>query len=79
MYLPLSETEHCILYVTLLTFVMGPWPFLVSPDTEEVGDSSLPLGLDLKGVMDWDTPEARVNCSLSSTLVLPLAEILTHC
>ena len=46
----------------------------MSPDTEEVGDSSLPLGLDLKGVMDWDTPEARVNCSLSSTLVLPLAE-----
>ena len=53
---------------------MGPCPFLVSPDTDEVGDSSLPLGLDLKGVMDWDTPEARVNCSLSSTLVLPLAE-----
>merc|ERR1740129_979154 len=25
------------------------------------------------GVVDWDTPEARVNCSLSSTLVLPLA------
>ena len=56
---------------------MGPWaPFLVSPDTEEVGDSPLsPRGLDLNGVMDWDTPEARVNCSLSSTLVLPLARM----
>ena len=65
------NSEH----YTLLTLVMGPWPFLVSPDTEEVGDSPLsPLGLDLKGVMDCDTPEASVNCSLSSTLVLPLAE-----
>ena len=47
-------------------------PFLpVSPETEEVGDSR--GALDLKGVMDWETPEARVNCSRSSTLVRPLA------
>ena len=59
--------------------VIGPCiPFLVSPETEEVGDSSLPRGLDLKGVMDWETPEARVNCSLSSTLVLPLAATNKH-
>ena len=66
-------TEGC---KQALTLVMGPCmpPFLVSPDTELVGESPRsPRGLDLKGVMDWDTPEARVNCSLSSTLVLPLA------
>ena len=66
-------TEGC---TQALTLVMGPCmpPFLVSPDTELVGESPRsPRGLDLKGVMDWDTPEARVNCSLSSTLVLPLA------
>ena len=59
----------------LLTLVMGPCiPFLVSPDTELVGDSPRsPRGLDLNGVMDWETPEARVNCSLNSTLVLPFA------
>ena len=53
--------------------MIGPCmePFLVSPETEEVG---LSLGaLDLKGVIDWETPEARVNCSRSSTLVRPLA------
>jgi len=51
--------------------VMGPCmePLRVSPETEEVG---LSLGaFDLKGVMDWETPEARVNCSRSSTLVRP--------
>ena len=68
-----KPTEGC---TQALTLVMGPCmpPFLVSPDTELVGESPRsPRGLDLKGVMDWDTPEARVNCSLSSTLVLPLA------
>ena len=57
-----------------LTLVIGPdvgMPFLPSPDMEEVGEAA--GALDLKGVMDWDTPEARVNCSLSSTLVRPLA------
>ena len=55
--------------------VIGPWaPFLWSPETEEVGDSPRsPRGFDLNGVMDWETPEARVNCSRSSTLVRPLA------
>jgi hypothetical protein len=54
--------------------VIGPCidPFLVSPDTEEVGLSR--GAFDLNGVIDWETPEARVNCSLSSTLVRPLAE-----
>ncbi len=47
-------------------------PFLPSPDMEEVGEAT-GAAFDLKGVMDWDTPEARVNCSLSSTLVRPLA------
>ena len=43
----------------------------MSPETEDVG---LSLGaFDLNGVMDWETPEARVNCSRSSTLVRPLA------
>ena len=55
--------------------VMGPCmpPFLVSPDTEEVGELASRGALDLNGVIDWETPEARVNCSLSSTLVRPLA------
>ena len=63
------------------TLVMGPWdPFLTSPETEEVGDSPLSaLGLDLKAVMDCEAPVGRVNCSLSSTLVLPLAAKLTLC
>ena len=53
---------------------MGPWAPFLSPDTEEVGDSPRsPRGFDLNGVMDWETPEARVNCSLNSTLVRPLA------
>ena len=55
------------------TLVMGPCmdPLRVSPETEDVG---LSLGaFDLKGVMDWETPEARVNCSRSSTLVRPFA------
>ena len=42
-----------------------PWPEM-DPD----GDCAV---LDLNGVMDWETPEARVNCSRSSTLVRPLA------
>lgn len=37
-------------------------------DTELLG-----LGLDLNGVMLWDTPSARMNCSRNSTLVRPLA------
>ena len=49
-------------------------PFLCcSPETEDVGDDWVGGALDLKGVIDWETPEARVNCSLSSTLVRPLA------
>ena len=55
---------------------MGPADMLLRgpPDTEEVGLSDGPgPALDLKGVIDCETPEARVNCSLSSTLVLPLA------
>jgi hypothetical protein len=53
---------------------MGPEvgrPFRPSPDMDEVGEAA--GALDLKGVMDCETPEARVNCSLSSTLVRPLA------
>lgn len=49
-----------------------PWGAACSPETEEVGDSR--GAFDLKGVMDWETPEARVNCSRSSTLVRPFAE-----
>jgi len=54
---------------------MGPCipPFLVSPDTEEVGEACAGGALDLKGVIDWETPEARVNCSLNSTFVRPFA------
>ena len=58
----------------ILTLVMGPEvgrPLRPSPEMEEVGEAA--GALDLKGVMDWETPEARVNCSLSSTLVRPLA------
>ena len=53
--------------------MIGPCiePLRVSPETEDVG---LSLGaFDLNGVIDWETPEARVNCSRSSTLVRPLA------
>ena len=56
------------------TFVMGPVtpPFLPSPDTEDVGEA-WGGAFVLKEVMAWLTPGARVNCSLSSTLVRPLA------
>ena len=43
-----------------------------SPDMEPLG--LLSLGFDLNGVILCDTPDARVNCSLSSTLVRPLAK-----
>ena len=57
-----------------ITFVIGPetlgrWD---SPEMEPLG--LLSLGLDLNGVILWDTPEARVNCSLNSTFVRPLAK-----
>ena len=57
--------------------MIGPCipPFLVSPETEDVGDAWAGGALDLKGVIDWDTPEASVNCSLNSTLVRPFAVI----
>ena len=42
-----------------------------SPDIDPLG--LLAVGFDLNGVILWDTPEARVNCSLNSTLVRPLA------
>ncbi len=59
-----------------LTFVMGPetlgrCPEL--PETEASGLGPLNDGLDLKGVMLWETPAARVNCSRSATLARPLA------
>ena len=40
-----------------------------------MGDAWAGGALDLKGVIDWDTPEASVNCSLNSTLVRPFAVI----
>jgi hypothetical protein len=59
-----------------LILVMGPADMLLRgpPDTEEPGLSATEgLSLVLKGVMDCETPEARVNCSLNSTLVRPFA------
>ena len=54
---------------------MGPCiPFLVSPETDDVGEACCGA-FDLKGVIDWDTPDAKVNCSLNSTLVRPFAVI----
>lgn len=59
------------------TLVMGPavlekeprWPEPPWLDTlVELG-----LGLDLKAVMLWETPSAKMNCSRSSMLVRPLA------
>jgi hypothetical protein len=59
------------------TLVMGPalpekelrWPEPPWLDTlDELG-----LGLDLKAVMLWETPSAKMNCSRSSMLVRPLA------
>ena len=43
-------------------------------ETELLGLASA-LDLDLKAVILWETPEARVNCSRSSTLVRPLAKL----
>jgi hypothetical protein len=59
------------------TLVMGPavpekeprWPEPPWLDTAVV----LGLGLDLKAVMLWETPSAKMNCSRSSMLVRPLA------
>ena len=46
----------------------------VAPEYVELPEYELPLGLfDTKPAIDWLTPEARVNCSRSSTLVRPLA------
>ena len=53
---------------------MGPdIPFLPSPDTEELGEAAV-WALLLKPAIDWLTPEANTNCSLSSTLVRPFAK-----
>ena len=60
-----------------LTFVIGPETlgrcWLELPETEASGLGPLKDGLDLNGVMLWETPAAKVNCSRSSTLVRPLA------
>ena len=46
----------------------------VAPEYVELPEYELPLGLfDTKPAMDWLTPAANVNCSRSSTFVLPLA------
>lgn len=54
------------------TFVMGPETLGLCPcpEMEPLGDCAV---RDLKGVMLWETPDASVNCSRSSTLVRPLA------
>lgn len=60
-----------------LILVIGPdmlWRCPDCPETELFGLVSAALeGLDLKAVMLCETPEARVNCSRSSTFVRPLA------
>ena len=54
---------------------MGPETLCLCPETELPGlGSPAAEGLDLKAVMDCETPLARVNCSLSSTFVRPFAE-----
>jgi hypothetical protein len=62
---------------TKLTLVIGPdmlglWP--EGPATDESGLGPLIEAFDLNGAMLWETPEAKVNCSRSSTLVRPLAD-----
>ena len=67
-----------ILFLKKRTLVIGPemlplwpdWP----PDTELFGLPSVLEGLALNAVILCETPEAKVNCSRSSTLVRPLAE-----
>ena len=65
-----------------LTLIAGPPAELgdlvlhgdVAPEYVELPEYELPLGLfDTKPAMDWLTPAANVNCSRSSTFVLPLA------
>lgn len=53
------------------TLVMGPW---VGRVIVSVLPDCWDLILETKGVMLWETPSAKVNCSRSSTLVFPLAE-----
>ena len=57
-----------------LTFVIGPETLCLCPETELPGlGRPAPEALDLNGVMDCETPLARVNCSRSSTFVRPFA------
>lgn len=52
------------------TLVMGPW---VGRVTISVLPVIWVLILETKGVIAWDTPSAKVNCSRSSIFVRPLA------
>lgn len=46
----------------------------VAPLYVELPEYELPLGdFDTNPAIDWLTPDAKVNCSRSSTFVLPLA------
>jgi len=49
---------------------------VIGPTTRSPGLAFCINILDLKGVIAWETPSARTNCSRSSTLVRPLAEVL---
>ena len=60
------------------TLVMGPimlnlWPELLATDASGLAPLIDILGLNV--AIPWETPGAKVNCSRSSTLVRPLAEI----
>lgn len=74
---PLYIFKNSIFYHVLrLTLVIGPtvvnlWTDF--PEEEISGLGSLKKGFDLNGVMLCETPVARVNCSLNSTFVRPLA------
>ena len=64
---------YCV-HLYRLTFVIGPETLCLCPETELPGlGSPAPEALDLNGVMDCETPLARVNCSRSSTFVRPFA------
>ena len=57
---------------------MGPIMLSLCPEllaTEASGLAPLIDILGLKVAIPWETPGAKVNCSRSSTLVRPLAEI----
>ncbi len=55
-----------------LILVIGPETLGRCP-CPEIELPGLDWARDLNGVIDWETPEARVNCSLSSTFVRPFA------